>query len=208
MIGLNHSDKEIIQYLRSLGKISSDYQYIDLLIEFTENNNKDIRYYSVQNLAKLPDESLLSHYEKILKKEKTSIVRREIVSAIGRLRSELSIPILLRLLKDRDPNIILQSIRGLLVFKQQKLIYDKLIFLRNHPNEIVRKVIDVEFFDSNKYQKEHYKSPDNLKNCILNGDVLEILNNVDDESIHLTFTSPPYYNARDYSVYDSYNSYL
>ena len=31
---------------------------------------------------------------------------------------------------------------------------------------------------------------------------------VKDESVHLTFTSPPYYNARDYSIYDSYKSYL
>ena len=29
-----------------------------------------------------------------------------------------------------------------------------------------------------------------------------------DESIHLTFTSPPYYNARDYSIYPSYKCYL
>lgn len=29
-----------------------------------------------------------------------------------------------------------------------------------------------------------------------------------DESIHLTFTSPPYYNARDYSIYPSYKHYL
>ena len=29
-----------------------------------------------------------------------------------------------------------------------------------------------------------------------------------DQSIHLTFTSPPYYNARDYSTYASYDHYL
>ena len=28
------------------------------------------------------------------------------------------------------------------------------------------------------------------------------------ESFHLTFTSPPYYNARDYSIYKSYKAYL
>ncbi|MCD8479714.1 MAG: site-specific DNA-methyltransferase, partial [Candidatus Cloacimonetes bacterium] len=31
---------------------------------------------------------------------------------------------------------------------------------------------------------------------------------IPEESIHLTFTSPPYYNARDYSIYKSYNEYL
>jgi DNA modification methylase len=38
--------------------------------------------------------------------------------------------------------------------------------------------------------------------------VLEALKYVPDESVHLTFTSPPYYNARDYSIYPSYNAYL
>jgi DNA modification methylase len=43
---------------------------------------------------------------------------------------------------------------------------------------------------------------------VVNADVLEALKNVPDESIHLTFTSPPYYNARDYSIYPSYDAYL
>ena len=40
------------------------------------------------------------------------------------------------------------------------------------------------------------------------GDATEVLSYVPDDSFHLTFTSPPYYNARDYSVYKSYKSYL
>ena len=47
-----------------------------------------------------------------------------------------------------------------------------------------------------------------MKNTVVQGDVLEILKHVPDESIHLTFTSPPYYNARDYSIYQSYDEYL
>lgn len=31
---------------------------------------------------------------------------------------------------------------------------------------------------------------------------METLHYVPDESVHLTFTSPPYYNARDYSIYN------
>jgi DNA modification methylase len=38
--------------------------------------------------------------------------------------------------------------------------------------------------------------------------VQDIVKYVPDESIHLTFTSPPYYNARDYSIYQSYDNYL
>ncbi|PJF39208.1 MAG: restriction endonuclease subunit M, partial [Phototrophicales bacterium] len=35
-----------------------------------------------------------------------------------------------------------------------------------------------------------------------------VLEYVPDGAIHLTFTSPPYYNARDYSIYSSYEGYL
>ena len=47
-----------------------------------------------------------------------------------------------------------------------------------------------------------------MKNLVVCGDVREILKTVPDQSVHLTFTSPPYYNARDYSLYESYNTYL
>jgi len=43
---------------------------------------------------------------------------------------------------------------------------------------------------------------------VVHGDVQEVLKYVPDESVHLTFTSPPYYNARDYSIYQSYEEYL
>lgn len=47
-----------------------------------------------------------------------------------------------------------------------------------------------------------------LKDVIVNGDVLDVLKCVPDNSVHLTFTSPPYYNARSYSTYTSYEAYL
>ena len=36
----------------------------------------------------------------------------------------------------------------------------------------------------------------------------EDMHELPDESVHLVVTSPPYFNAREYSQYDSYNSYL
>lgn len=39
------------------------------------------------------------------------------------------------------------------------------------------------------------------------GDALDVIKNIS-ERVHLVFTSPPYYNARDYSHYDSYTDYL
>ena len=45
-------------------------------------------------------------------------------------------------------------------------------------------------------------------NTIFNADSLNILKSIQTPIIDLTFTSPPYYNAKDYSKYDSYNQYL
>lgn len=50
--------------------------------------------------------------------------------------------------------------------------------------------------------------PTTHQNRIIHGDILKKIRTIKDESVHLTFTSPPYYNARDYSIYQSYNEYL
>jgi DNA modification methylase len=55
---------------------------------------------------------------------------------------------------------------------------------------------------------KHTETYDFLKNTIVNADVLEALELVPNDSIHLTFTSPPYYNARDYANYSDYTVYL
>jgi DNA modification methylase len=57
-------------------------------------------------------------------------------------------------------------------------------------------------------KQAHAESHDYLKNTVVNGDAIETMKLLRDESIHLTFTSPPYYNARDYSNYPSYKAYL
>ena len=202
------SDANILKALKKLGKLDKKFKDQDLLLDLVNSKNKNIRYYSINNLAKLNNEKLLKNFESFLYKEPTSYVRREIASAIGRLRSKKAIPVMKKILKDNDPNVILQGVRGLLVFKKDKNIEKILKSLKNHPNEIVQKVINIEFFDMNEYSSKHSESPDYLKNCIANGDVIKLLKKVENESVHLTFTSPPYYNARDYSIYNSYNSYL
>lgn len=50
---------------------------------------------------------------------------------------------------------------------------------------------------------------ENIRDKIFCGDCLNIMKEkIPDECINLTLTSPPYYNARQYSQYDSYNIYL
>jgi len=45
-------------------------------------------------------------------------------------------------------------------------------------------------------------------NTILNGDSEEVLKTFPRDMVDLTFCSPPYYNAREYSQYEDYDSYL
>lgn len=45
-------------------------------------------------------------------------------------------------------------------------------------------------------------------NQILHGDCSQVLKTLGDESVHLTCTSPPYFNAREYSVWPTYEDYL
>ena len=40
------------------------------------------------------------------------------------------------------------------------------------------------------------------------GDCIDVLKTIEDNSIDLTITSPPYYNTRDYSHWDTYQEYL
>ena len=202
------TDKDILKRLKSLGYLSDKFEDVNLLKELSKNTNQDIRYHAISNLAKLANDNLLDFFYQLFKSEITSRNRREIASAIGRLRSVKAIDILLELLNDADPNIILQSIRGLLFFKKEKKIYNELIKLHTHENELVQKIIEIEFFDKKNHSRDHRKSPNHLKNTIMLGDTFKILKKVDEESVHLTFTSPPYYNARDYSIYNSYKSYL
>lgn len=47
-----------------------------------------------------------------------------------------------------------------------------------------------------------------IENKIVHGNCLDVMKTVERESIHLTFTSPPYMNCKKYSQYENYEIYL
>ena len=47
-----------------------------------------------------------------------------------------------------------------------------------------------------------------MTGSIIHGDCIDVMAGMPDGSVHLTCTSPPYYNARDYASYGSYVEYL
>ena len=132
------------------------------------------------------------------------------MSSIARKRDPALKELLIKYTKDNNPEVALQAIRGLLVFREDPNIKEYLISLGKHPNDMIQDVIHQEMFKEkfNITETMHADSPDFMKNTVVLGDVLKIIKYVPDDSIHLTFTSPPYYNAREYSIYSNYEEYL
>lgn len=199
--------KAILFILKYIGRLPQNFEG-NCFSYFLTHFNENVRYLAVKNIGKLQSLKYLSRLQQIAKDDESSIVRCEAVSAIGRMRNEKTIPFLLEMLNDSDPKIICQAIRGLQVFDSEE-IKIKLKALIDNENETVRNLISHCYFSSDKKEEiPHSASYNYLKDVVVHADVLDVLPLIKDESIHLTFTSPPYYNARDYSIYSSYSSYL
>lgn len=201
---------DLVFILENIGTISpfSDIRWIEPLLL---NKNENVRFWAVKTIGKLGSESYLEKLYQIAKEDESTTVRREAVSSVGRMRTEKSVEFLKSMLYNEDPKIVCQAIRGLLVSKGKDEIDESLKNLRNHENETVRSIINREFYAKGKKNQAvlpHAETYSFLKNVVVNGDVRDVLKLVPDDSVHLTFTSPPYYNARDYSIYPSYNAYL
>ena len=201
---------EILSALRHLGPLPAQFDD-SYVVRLVINPNQKIRFWSVKTLGKTKRIKNLKILERVARQDESTEVRREAISAIGRIRDKKIIPILTQFLGDDDPKVVLQAIRGLLVFRTDPQVTYVLKKCAKHPNEMVQKVIEKEYFpkiEERQPKQNHQKSYTFLKNVIVQGDVRDILQWVPDESFHLTFTSPPYYNARDYSIYKSYHEYL
>ena len=196
--------------LENLGRLPHDFNG-NLLVQLLHHPNPKIRLLAVKNLGKLKDSLWLDAVSELAISEDNTLTRREAISTIGRMRTEKAIPVLSQFLHDEDPKVILQSIRALLHFKKLPEVQSAFLSLTDHPNSEIQDVIRKELHSEHKKSskdKTHPLSPDALKNALVYADVRETLKHVPDESIHLTFTSPPYYNARDYTIYPSYDDYL
>ena len=195
--------------LRNLGRLPDGFRG-EVLLPYLDAASKDTRYWAVKNLGKLQDAGFLHQLSAVATGDSSSLVRREAVSAIGRMRNKRAITTLMRFLHDDDPTVVLQAIRGLLVFKTHDRVRECIQAIQDHPNEQIQYVLQSEFEPKPPITDYgmHYESPDYMKNVVVEGDTREVMKLLPDGCIHLTFTSPPYYNARDYSIYKSYQQYL
>jgi DNA modification methylase len=201
--------KALLQALESLGRLPADFEPAPL-VRLAQHSHEDVRLAAVKALARLENCELLSFFCERLSVETTTLVRRELVSAIGRLRTPDAIPVLAQSLTDPDPKVVVQAIRGLMVFRECAEVQQALHALMTHPSELVRSAVQHALGTEPRStpKQPHPHSPNALKNLAIGADALTVLRCLPDESVHLTFTSPPYYNARDYTLYPSYEAYL
>lgn len=202
--------KHINFILENLGRLPKDFNP-SFLYKLLNHREAKIRLNAVKNIGKLNEKSDIHELVELYKRESNTSVRREIVSSIGRQRKVQNKDILFECLKDSDPKVVCQAVRGLLFFANDSDVKMNLKPLVNHQNEMVRTIIYREYFSNIKdinSSLPHTQTYDFLKDVVVNADVVEVMKYIPDESVHLTFTSPPYYNARDYSIYTSYQSYL
>lgn len=208
LINHNYSVKKILNILKRVGRVEGDSDY-EVYLELLKHINSDVRVEAIKNLGKFKNSNIEESLMELFFIEKNSMVKRECVSSIGRQRNPDRIDFFISVLKENDPKIVLQSIRALLVFKKEERVKRELEIVRSHPNEMIQEVLNIELSKPIKRPKEKHSFVNpKLKNVTVNGDVLDVLKLIEDESFHLTFTSPPYYNARDYSFYSSYKEYL
>ena len=207
----SHNTGDLLFILESLGSLPHSLD-ASWLYPLMEHENEDVRVQAVKNVGKLCQAGNLTALAKIAREDESTLVRREAVAAIGRLRDEGAIGVLAENLRSADPKIVCQAVRGLLVFKGRGEVDAAVKALSSHPNETVRAMVQKAYSPKPEAQDTgkmpHADTFGWLKNVAVNADVRDVLRLVPAESVHLTFTSPPYYNARDYSIYASYEAYL
>lgn len=154
---------------------------------------------SKKNLKKLID--LYYNTEKIE-------LKREIVSSIGR-QNKTDIETVYNFIKD---NVFEKNYMDVIYQFYRVILYNYFDFRFMKLGEKVEKFYDNEvIYKMKKYKlekKEIKKNEAIRKATLLEGDAKKTLKTIKDVSIQLIFTSPPYYNAKEYSDYNSYKSYL
>jgi len=101
--------REILLALENLGYLPTSFDG-DVFLRFLDHSNSDIRFWAVKNLGKIKDTKYLQRLFGVAQSDCDSMVRREAVSSIGRLRDRACIPLLLQLLTDSDPKVVLQAV--------------------------------------------------------------------------------------------------
>ena len=172
--------------------------------------------YTLEYIKALGKERTPENLDKLLRifRENLNLpidIKREVVSSIGRQNDNDKIySILTReaFNKANHMELIYQMFRTCLYkSREDKKFHELGLRIKNfYHNEIIDKMHDYYIYR----QSGHESTSDQriAEPLLLVGDSRETLKQLPDNSIQLIFTSPPYYNAREYSDYNSYSEYL
>lgn len=198
-------------------EISTDSIIEPTRLKHKKNNSKnslpspEITIEYIKKLGLERKESNLNYLIKLFYEDFEIEIKREIVSSIGRQKQNDKIYSFLskEAFNIHYMEIIYQMFRTAL-YKSKK--DDRFIILRDrmleyYQNEVMQKMFEYYEF---KQKRQIIKSQEKqiTKPSLLVGDNRITLNKIKDKQIQLIFTSPPYYNARIYSDYKSYQEYL
>lgn len=121
--------------------------------------------------------------------------------------------------REFDIKNIIDDIIKVNKFKSKDVIYQIYrLCLLNHKDDYFKKLSkDLEYKHNDEmmdrmYKNKFYKNKIETEctnfNLVLHGDCENELSSLEDDSVDLVVTSPPYYNAREYVSYKSYDDYL
>ena len=166
---------------------------------------------TIEEIKKIGKEQAEYNLDKLIflfHQELSFPLKREIISSIGRQSNNNKILNFIEnnVFKDIPMDFVYQMYRTVLYKKNIKQFAEiKEKIEKHYNNEVINRM---NFFNENRGIK--------LKNCknkitnptLLIGDNTKTLSRMEESSVDLVFTSPPYYNAREYSSYYSYENYL
>lgn len=177
-------------------------------------NDNQIPKITLEAIKKLGLERSESNLETLLKLFEADLeieLKREIVSSIGRQKNNDKIYEFLtkQAFSNHYMELVYQMFRTALykanLDSRFRDLRDKMLVHYN--NEVMQKMF--EYYEFKQKRKTTKNEPKQIiKPSLLIGDNRITLNKIRDKQIHLIFTSPPYYNARIYSDYKSYEEYL
>lgn len=135
--------------------------------------------------------------------------KREVISSIGRQKDKDLIYSFLEknAFKKNYMDVIYQMFRTTLVYYSDdrfKSLCEKM--KQYYKNEIMDKMYEYKMAPTFNKKRLHPSSIN--KPILLEGNSSKTMKKIKDGDIHLIFTSPPYYNAREYSDYINYKKYL
>jgi DNA modification methylase len=165
----------------------------------------------IKNLGLEKSDANLEHLIYLFHQDLGIDLKREIVSSIGRQTNSKKIYdfISQEVFNNHYMEVVYQMFRTVLYRSKSDMDFKNLKdkILDFYKNEVMYKM--VEFYE--KKQRGDLKLNFNrqiTRPTILVGDNRQTLKKIKDNQINLIFTSPPYYNAREYSDYKNYKEYL